>query len=55
LNAADREALSLRLTHEAFSLNRNDLEREYFDRFASVCQDQGAESHASGSVRPLWD
>jgi hypothetical protein len=33
------EALSLRLTHEAFSLPRRDLEREYFNRFESICDE----------------
>jgi hypothetical protein len=33
------KALSLRLTHEAFSLPKSDLEREYFDRFESVCNE----------------
>jgi hypothetical protein len=33
------ESLSLRLTHEAFSLPRRDLEREYFDRFESICNE----------------
>jgi hypothetical protein len=31
------ETLSLRLTHEAFSLSQGDLEREYFDRFEAIC------------------
>jgi len=39
------ESLSLRLTHEAFSLSRGDLEREYFDRFESICD----EIRAAGS------
>jgi hypothetical protein len=33
------ETLSLRLTHEAFSLSQGDLEREYFDRFESICDE----------------
>jgi hypothetical protein len=33
------EALSLRLTHEAFSLPQTDLEREYFDRFEAICNE----------------
>jgi len=33
------EVLSLRLTHEAFSLLQSDLEREYFDRFESICNE----------------
>lgn len=42
------EALSLRLTHEAFSLPRRDLEREYFDRFEAICNEiKYAESRAS--------
>jgi hypothetical protein len=31
------EALSLPLSHEAFSLSQGDLEREYFDRFEAIC------------------
>jgi len=31
--------LSLRLTHEAFSLSQGDLEREYFARFESICDE----------------
>ena len=31
--------LSLNLTHEAFSLPRADLGREYFDRFESMCDE----------------
>jgi hypothetical protein len=31
--------LSLRLTHEAFALPRRDLEREYFARFESICDE----------------
>jgi hypothetical protein len=39
------ETLSLRSTHEAFSLSRSDLEREYFDRFESICDEiRAAES-----------
>jgi hypothetical protein len=39
------ETLSLRLTHEAFSLPQSDLEREYFDRFESICTEiRAAES-----------
>jgi hypothetical protein len=42
------EALSLRLTHEAFSLPKSDLEREYFERFESICNEiKDAESRAS--------
>jgi hypothetical protein len=33
------EMLSLRFTHEAFSLPQRDLEREYFDRFESICDE----------------
>ena len=33
------ESLSLRVTHEAFSLSQGDLEREYFDRFESICDE----------------
>jgi exoribonuclease R len=33
------EGLSLRFTHEAFSLPQSDLEREYFDRFESICDE----------------
>jgi hypothetical protein len=33
------ETLSLRSTHEAFSLSQGDLEREYFDRFESICDE----------------
>jgi hypothetical protein len=33
------EDLSLRLSREAFSLARSDLEREYFDRFDSICDE----------------
>jgi hypothetical protein len=33
------KALSLRLTDEAFSLPESDLEREYFDRFESICNE----------------
>ena len=33
------ESLSLRLTHETFSLSQGDLEREYFDRFESICDE----------------
>jgi hypothetical protein len=32
-------ALSLRLTQQAFSLSRSELEREYFDRFESICNE----------------
>jgi hypothetical protein len=40
------ETLSLRLTHEAFSLSQGDLEREYFDRFESICDEiRAAEPH----------
>ena len=46
------EELSLRLTREAFSLPKRDLEREYFDRFESVCNEiKDAESRIS-KVRP---
>jgi hypothetical protein len=39
------EELSLRLTREAFSLPQRDLEREYFDRFESICNEiKNAES-----------
>jgi hypothetical protein len=31
------EALSLPISHEAFSLSQGDLEREYFDRFEAIC------------------
>jgi hypothetical protein len=45
------EALSLRLTHEAFLLPQSDLEREYFNRFDSICNEiRDAESRASGGV-----
>ncbi len=45
------EVLSLRLTHEAFSLPQSDLEREYFDRFEPMCNEiRGAESRASSGV-----
>lgn len=43
------EALSLRLTHEAFSLPQSDLEAEYFDRFESICdeiRDAGSQAPA---------
>ena len=33
------ERLSFRFTHEAFSLPQSDLEREYFDRFESICDE----------------
>jgi hypothetical protein len=33
------ETLSLPLTREAFSLSQGDLEREYFDRFESICDE----------------
>src|SRR5262245_41634383 len=33
------KALSLRLTYEAFSLSKSELEREYFDRFESICNE----------------
>jgi hypothetical protein len=33
------KTLSLQLTHEAFSLPQSDLEREYFDRFESICNE----------------
>jgi hypothetical protein len=39
------KTLSLRLTNEAFSLSQGDLEREYFDRFESICDEiRAAES-----------
>jgi hypothetical protein len=45
------EVLSFRLTQEAFSLPQSDLEREYFDRFDSICNEiRGAEWRASGGV-----
>jgi len=45
------KALSLRLTHEAFSLPQSDLEREYFDRFESICNEiKDAGSATSSSV-----
>jgi hypothetical protein len=45
------EVLSLRLTHEAFSLPQSDLEREYFDRFESICDEiRAAEWPASSGV-----
>jgi hypothetical protein len=45
------EVLSLRLTHEAFSLPQSDLEREYFDRFESICNEiRDAEWRASSGV-----
>ena len=31
--------LRLRLTHEAFSLSKSDLEREYLARFESICDE----------------
>lgn len=41
-------ALSLQLTYEAFSLSQTDLEREYFDRFEAICnENKDAESWAS--------
>jgi hypothetical protein len=47
------EVLSLRLTHEAFSLSQSDLEREYFDRFESICDEiKDAEWRASNGVQP---
>jgi hypothetical protein len=33
------EQLSLRVTQEAFSLPRGDLEREYFDWFEAICDE----------------
>jgi hypothetical protein len=45
------EVLSLRLTHEAFSLPQSDLEREYFDRFECICNEiRAAERRAASSV-----
>jgi len=45
------EALSLRLTHEAFPLPQSDLEREYFNRFESICSEiKDAGSRASSGV-----
>ena len=45
------DVLSLRLTQEAFSLAESDLEREYFDRFESICNEiRDAESRASSGV-----
>src|SRR6266481_4461663 len=42
------EVLSLRLTNQAFSLSQSDLEREYFDRFESICDEiRDAEWRAS--------
>ena len=42
------EALSLRLTYEAFSLPQRELEQEYFDRFESICHEiKDAEPRAS--------
>jgi hypothetical protein len=39
------KTLSLRSTDEAFSLSQGDLEREYFDRFESICDEiRAAES-----------
>jgi hypothetical protein len=41
------EELSLRLTHEAFSLPRSALEKEYFIRFDEICHEiRNAESGA---------
>ena len=31
--------LGLRYTHETFSLRRDELERQYFDRFDGVCDE----------------
>jgi hypothetical protein len=45
------KALSLRLTHEAFSLPKSDLEREYFDRFESISSEiRDSGSRASSGV-----
>jgi len=33
------ERLSLRLTHQAFSLSKSEFEREYFDRFEAICDE----------------
>jgi hypothetical protein len=33
------EELSLPITHSAFSLAKNDLEQQYFERFESVCNE----------------
>jgi hypothetical protein len=47
------EELSLGLTHQAFSLPQSDLEREYFDRFESICDEiRDAEWRASSGVQP---
>ena len=44
-------ALSLRLTHEAFSLLQSDFEREYFDRFETICDEiRDAEWRASSGL-----
>jgi len=43
--------LSLPLTHEAFSMSQSDLEREYFGRFESICNEiRDAESRTSSGV-----
>jgi len=33
------KTLALRLTHEAFSMSKRELEREYFERFESICDE----------------
>lgn len=43
--------LSLRQTQEAFSLPSRDLERQYFDRFESICDEiRASETRATGNV-----
>jgi exoribonuclease R len=45
------EVLSIRLTHDAFTLPQSDLEREYFDRFESICNEiRAAERRPSSGV-----